>query len=70
MNISGLELSILLPAFLAGLLVIGLVGGCGTAPPRATVTVFAAASLKKTFTVIGELDWTGAEARAWIAPLL
>ena len=22
------------------------------------------------FTVIGELDWTGAEARAWIAPLL
>lgn len=22
------------------------------------------------FTVIGELDWTGAEARAWLAPLL
>ena len=39
---------------LAGLLTIGLVGGCGTAPPRATVTVFAAASLKKTFTAIGD----------------
>lgn len=39
---------------LAGLLVAGLVGGCGPAPPRATVTVFAAASLKKTFTVIGD----------------
>jgi len=25
---------------------------------------------RATFTVIGELDWTGAEARAWIAPLL
>jgi len=23
-----------------------------------------------TFTVIGELDWTGAEARAWLAPLI
>jgi hypothetical protein len=22
------------------------------------------------FTVIGELDWTGAQARAWVAPLL
>lgn len=25
---------------------------------------------RATFTVIGEFDWTGAEARAWIAPLL
>jgi hypothetical protein len=25
---------------------------------------------RATFSVIGELDWTGAEARAWIAPLL